>query len=73
MSKRDPHATLRQIATHGRHAQDLCAGKTLPELLSDWKNVLAFERALEVLGESRQETSGGNDRRLSCCTLETGC
>jgi len=52
MSKRDTHATLSQIATHARHAQDLCAGKTLTELLSDWKTQLALERALEILGEA---------------------
>ena len=52
MSKRDARATLRQIADHARHAQELCADKTLAELLADWKSVLAFERALEILGEA---------------------
>ena|SRR2546421_5678048 len=52
MSKRDTHATLSQIAEHGRHAQDLCAGKTLADFLTDWKSVLALERALEILGEA---------------------
>jgi len=52
MSKRDTHATLSQIANHARHAQDLCAGKTLAELLTDWKSLLALERALERLGEA---------------------
>src|SRR6266851_899032 len=52
MSKRDTHATLSQIAEHARHAQDLCAGKTLAEFLADWKSVLALERALEILGEA---------------------
>lgn len=52
MSKRDIHATLSQIATHAKHAQDLCAGRKLADLLSDWKSVLAFERALEVIGEA---------------------
>jgi uncharacterized protein with HEPN domain len=52
MSKRDTHATLSQIADHARHAQDLCAGKTLTELVADWKSLLALERALEILGEA---------------------
>ena len=52
MSRRDTHATLRQIADTARHAQELCADKTLKELLSDWKSVLAFERSLEILGEA---------------------
>jgi uncharacterized protein with HEPN domain len=52
MSKRDTHATLSQIAEHARHAQDICAGTTLAELLADWKSVLALERALEILGEA---------------------
>src|SRR2546426_17620 len=52
MSKRDARTTLRQIAAHARHAQELCADKTLAELLADWKSVLALERALEILGEA---------------------
>jgi uncharacterized protein with HEPN domain len=34
------------------HAQDLCADKTLTELVADWKSLLALERALEILGEA---------------------
>jgi uncharacterized protein with HEPN domain len=30
----------------------MCAGKTLPQLLTDWKSMLALERALEILGEA---------------------
>jgi len=52
MSKRDTHATLSQIADHARRAQDLCAGKTLDQLLADWKSLLALERVLEILGEA---------------------
>lgn len=52
MSKRDTHATLSQIATHARPAQDLCAGRTLTDLSADWKSLLALERALEILGEA---------------------
>lgn len=52
MSKRDTHATLSQIADHARRAQDICAGKTLTQLLADWKSLLALERALEILREA---------------------
>lgn len=52
MSKHDPRITLRQIAEYAQRAQELCAGKSLDELVSDWRNVLAFERVLEVLGEA---------------------
>ena len=52
MSKHDPKVTLRQIADYARDAQAICAGKTLPALLADRQAVLAFERALEVLGEA---------------------
>jgi uncharacterized protein with HEPN domain len=52
MSKHDPSVTLRQIVEYARRAQELCAGTTLPELVSDWRNALAFERVMEVLGEA---------------------
>jgi uncharacterized protein with HEPN domain len=52
MTKRDPLATLSQIAEHARHAQELCAGKTPAELGDDWKSSLALERSLEILGEA---------------------
>ena len=52
MSKHDPKITLLQIAECARRAQELCGGKTLGELVSDWRSVLAFERVLEVLGEA---------------------
>jgi uncharacterized protein with HEPN domain len=52
MSKHDPQVTLRQIADYAKQAQAICAGKTLPELLADWQALLAFERALEILGEA---------------------
>jgi uncharacterized protein with HEPN domain len=52
MSKHDALVSLHQIAEHGGYARELCAGKTLAELLRDWKSVLAFERALEILGEA---------------------
>ncbi len=52
MSKHDPKVTLRQIADFARQAQSVCAGKTLPVLLADWQGLLAFERAMEILGEA---------------------
>ncbi len=35
MSEHDPGVTLRQIAEYARHARELCAGKSLPELKAD--------------------------------------
>ncbi len=52
MSRHDPKVTLLQIADYARKAIDLCSRNTLPEILADWKNCLALERALEVLGEA---------------------
>ena len=73
MSKRDPRVTLRQIADSARQAQAICANKTLPVLLADWLALLAFERAMEILGEAvkrlpddlreRYPAGGGNSLR----------
>ena len=52
MSKHDPKVTLRQIEDYARHAQALCAGKTLAEIRADWRDAFAFERVMEVLGEA---------------------
>jgi len=52
MSKHDPKITLRQLADHARHAQELCAQNELPAILTDWQKRLAFERVMEVLGEA---------------------
>jgi len=52
MSKHDPTVTLRQIADYARRAQELCSARALDELLADWRNALAFERVMEVLGEA---------------------
>jgi uncharacterized protein with HEPN domain len=52
MSKHDPTVTLRQIAECARRAQELCSARTLDELQADWRNALAFERVMEVLGEA---------------------
>ena len=52
MSNHDPKVTLRQIVEYARQAQAICAGKTLPVLMADWQALLAFERALEILGEA---------------------
>jgi uncharacterized protein with HEPN domain len=52
MSNHDPKVTLRQVADYARQAQAICEGKTLPALMADWQALLAFERALEILGEA---------------------
>ena len=52
MSKHDHRVTLRQIEEFAGRAQEICAGKTLDELLGDWQAKLALERALEILGEA---------------------
>lgn len=52
MSRRDPRVTLRQIADSARRAQAICAGRTLQALLADWMALLAFERAMEIMGEA---------------------
>jgi uncharacterized protein with HEPN domain len=52
MSRHDPEITLRQIVEYARRAQELCTETTLAELTADWRNALAFERVMEVLGEA---------------------
>jgi uncharacterized protein with HEPN domain len=52
MSKHDPKVTLKQIAEYARHAQELCAGRSLEALKADWRQAFAFERVMEVLGEA---------------------
>ncbi|HPC60302.1 MAG TPA: DUF86 domain-containing protein [Verrucomicrobiota bacterium] len=51
MSVHDPQATLRQIRDAARHAQEICADKTLESLLKDWQATAALERFLEIVGE----------------------
>lgn len=52
MSKRDASITLRQIRDRAYRAQQICANRTLPELLKDWRDTDALERELEILGEA---------------------
>ena len=52
MSKHDYRVTLRQMEEYAGRAQEICADKTLDELMGDWQATLALERALEVLGEA---------------------
>lgn len=52
MSERDHRVTLRQVMEYAQRAQALCEGKTAPQIESDWRQALAFERAMEVLGEA---------------------
>jgi len=58
MSKHDPKVTLLQIAEYAQRARELCAGKTLGELKADWRQALAFERVMEVLGEAVKRLPG---------------
>jgi uncharacterized protein with HEPN domain len=44
--------TLRQLAEHARHAQELCAQNTYAEILTDWQKRAAFERVMEIIGEA---------------------
>lgn len=52
MSKRDQRVTLRQIIEYVQHAQALCAEKSAAEIEASWRDALAFERTMEVLGEA---------------------
>jgi uncharacterized protein with HEPN domain len=52
MSKHDPKVTLLQIRDFAHKAQSFCEGKTLPEIIQDWRDTLAFERSLELIGEA---------------------
>jgi hypothetical protein len=67
MSKHDPRVTLRQILQHAQQAGELCSGKTLSEILSNWQTRLAFERVPGLLTTVEQmlrdlEESPGNPR-----------
>ncbi len=52
MSRHDPKVTLRQIIEHAERAQELCRGRTAPELATNWQVAMAFERAMEIMGEA---------------------
>src|ERR1035438_2234719 len=52
MSRHDPKVTLRQLADHARHAQELCSQNTFTGILTDWQKRAAFERVMEILGEA---------------------
>ena len=43
---------MQQLADTARRAQELCAQNTLPEVLGDWVRRAAFERIMEILGET---------------------
>lgn len=51
MSGHDARATLRQIWDAARHAQEICAKRTLEALLHDWLAAAALERFIEIVGE----------------------
>ena len=50
MSAHDPQVTLRQIQDAARRAQDVCAKKTLEELLADWQATAALGRGGQKKG-----------------------
>jgi len=52
MSVHDPRATLNQIRDAARRAQEICAARTLKDLLNDWQATAALERFLEIIGEA---------------------
>lgn len=52
MSERDHRVTLRQIIEYAQRAEALCKGKTAAQIEADWRQALAFERAMEILGEA---------------------
>lgn len=52
MSKRDHRVTLRQIIEYVQRAQELCASKSAAQIEANWRDALAFERTMEVLGEA---------------------
>lgn len=52
MSKHDPLITLKQIADNCRKLQELCVGKTLQTMATDWRSMAALERLIEVVGEA---------------------
>lgn len=52
MSKFDPGITLCQTADFIKEAQDLVKEVTLDELLTDSIKLRAFERIMELVGES---------------------
>lgn len=52
MSKRDQRVTLRQILEYVQHAQAICADKSAAQIEANWRDALAFERTMEVLGEA---------------------
>ena len=52
MSRHDPLVTLRQIDDFARQAATLGVEGSRQELDSDWKYLLAAERAVELIGEA---------------------
>lgn len=52
MSRHDPKVTLRQIIESAERAQELCRGRTTLELAANWQIAMAFERAMEIMGEA---------------------
>ncbi|HET9108449.1 MAG TPA: HepT-like ribonuclease domain-containing protein [Steroidobacteraceae bacterium] len=52
MSRRDHRVTVRQIIDYVHRAQALCKNKSAAQIEASWRDALALERAMEVLGEA---------------------
>lgn len=52
MSRHDPLATLHQIVEAAGRAHQLCRENDLEHLRADWRDLMALERALEIVGEA---------------------
>jgi uncharacterized protein with HEPN domain len=52
MSRHDPRVTLLQIREFASAALAFRDGRTLEQVLADWQAKLAFERAMELIGEA---------------------
>ena len=52
MSSHDVSTVLRQIEDAAKRAQELCAGRDLKALMSDWRDTAALQHQLLVLGEA---------------------
>lgn len=52
MSRHDARVTLHQIIDHAERAQELCRGRTAPDFVENWQAGMAFERAMEIVGEA---------------------
>ena len=52
MSKHNPHVSVHQIIQHTIKAEQVLAGKTYEDFVSEWDTCLLVERLLEIIGEA---------------------